>query len=124
MNDINICSENYLEVIYELSIKNPIVRSTDIATVLNVSKPSVNKAMGILQSAQMITKEPYGSISLTKKGLCKAKELSTRHDTVKNFFVDILKVDETVADNDACKIEHIISDETINKLKEFMKNNK
>ncbi len=124
MNDINICSENYLEVIYELSLKNSVVRSIDIATVLNVSKPSVNKAMGILQSAQMITKEPYGSICLTEKGLCKAKELFTRHSTVKSFFVDVLKVSDEVADGDACKIEHIISDETINKLKDFMKNYK
>ena len=80
--------------------------------------------MGILQNAQMITKEPYGSICLTEKGICRAKELSSRHHIVKNFFVDVLKVDRAIADSDACKIEHIISDETINKLKEFMNNYK
>lgn len=110
--------EDYLEAIYVLNGKN--VRSVDIATFLNVSKASVNKAVNVLITNKLVQKEPYGDISLTPLGVATSQSILEKHQIIKRFLVDILKVDEEVANKEACGIEHNISDDTAKKLKELI----
>lgn len=105
-------SEDYLETILELSEKTDAVRSVDIATHLGVSKASVNKAMGILREAGLIDQAFYGLIRLTDQGRNRGSEILRRHSMLKRFLVEILGIDEQVAELDACRMEHVISDTT------------
>lgn len=104
-------NEDYLEAIYILKLKYGKVRSVDIAKQLNVSKPGVNKAMNILKENNLIDKDYYGDVFLTKKGEYIAKEIYKKHITIKNFLLK-LGVDEENAEIDCCKIEHVISENT------------
>ncbi len=118
---INEASEDYLEAILRLEEKNIQVRMSDIAIHLGVSKPSVNKAMNILKDAGYITQQKYGSILLTEKGRSYAQKVYQRHQLFMNFFVNVLKIDPIIAEEDACHMEHCISDETMQKLDVFLK---
>lgn len=115
--------EDYLEALLLLE-NNGSIKSIEVAKMLEVSKPSVNKAMSVLKEYGFITQETYGDIYLTKQGRSKAESVLNRHLKIRNFLIDVLEVNEAVAEIDACKIEHIISDETFNKLKAFTKNYK
>ncbi|MBQ1769221.1 MAG: metal-dependent transcriptional regulator [Turicibacter sp.] len=112
--------ENYLETILILSQKNGMVRSIDIANELNFSKPSISRAMGILKNAGLITIEKSGQINLTEVGYEKATAIYERHCLIKEFLMQTLQIDEELADKDACRIEHVISEETFNKMKEML----
>lgn len=112
--------ENYLETILILSQKNGMVRSIDIANELNFSKPSISRAMGILKNAGLITIEKSGQINLTEVGYGKATAIYERHCLIKEFLMQTLQIDEELADKDACRIEHVISEETFNKMKELL----
>ncbi|MFV0439935.1 MAG: metal-dependent transcriptional regulator [Lachnospirales bacterium] len=114
--------EDYLEVILDLSTESPKVRVTDLANKLNVSKPSVNKAVSILKEQGFIEHEKYGTLQLTDSGKKIAEDVRERHDILKYFLVEVLKVEEDVAEDEACKMEHGLSQETIRKLKNFLKN--
>ena len=120
-NKIGASSEDYLEAIYKLQQKNETVRSVDIASLLQVSRPSVNKALGVLRQAQMIQQQPYGKITLTQKGEEKAAAVCARHGTIKDFLISILGVTDWVAEEDACKMEHVVSEETMKKLTAFIR---
>ena len=113
--------ENYLETILILKEKQGIVRSIDIARALNFSKPSVSRAMGILRENGYIVMEPGGEIELTEKGQKKADGIYERHKLLTEFLHRVSGVDPRVAEEDACKMEHIISDATFQGIKEFMK---
>lgn len=108
--------ENYLETIYMLSKENPNLRSIDIVNELGFSKPSVSVAMKNLKEQGYINIEE-GKISLTDKGLKVATSVYEKHEILTKLFVSF-GVDVKTAEEDACKIEHIISDETFNKIKE------
>ena len=108
--------EMYLETIYVLSQKSNAVRAIDISEHLSYSKPSVSRAMGILKKGGYITVNSDGHISLTDEGLKTAAKTYERHEVLTKFF-GLLGVDEKTASEDACKIEHVISDETFNALK-------
>ncbi len=112
--------ENYLETILILSRKNGTVRSIDIANELNFSKPSISRAMGILKKANLITIEKNGQINLTEIGHQKATAIYERHCLIKEFLIQTLQIDEELADKDACRIEHVISEETFDKMKEIL----
>lgn len=116
--------EMYLEVILKLSEKNDVVRSIDIANELNYSKPSVSRAMGVLKKEGYITQLPYGDIKLTPIGLEKAKRIYKLHNSITDFLVKTLKIDKFIAENDACRIEHVISQETADAIEQFLKRNK
>lgn len=108
--------EMYLETIHVLSQKLPVVRSLDIAEYMDVSKPSVSRAVGLLKDDGYITVEKSGFIYLTEKGLAVAEKIYERHQ----LLTDILRklgVSEDVAEQDACKIEHYLSEETFNAIK-------
>lgn len=116
--DINLraASENYLEAILKLEDDNRSVRSIDVAGEIGVSRPSVNRALGVLKKAGMVEQQPYGRISLTAEGRLRAAEVAGRHKTLKGFLTGVLGVDEATADSDACKMEHVISETTMKKL--------
>ena len=113
--------ENYLETILILKEKQGLVRSIDIARALNFSKPSVSRAMGILRENGYIVMEPGGEIELTEKGQKKADGIYERHKLLTEFLHRVSGVDPRVAEEDACKMEHVISDATFQGIKEFMK---
>lgn len=115
--------EDYLETILILDERTKYVRSVDIASELGYSKPSVSRAVGILKANGYITVEPDGQIKLTKSGLKKANEVYSRHRLIKQFFVEILGVNQVTAEEDACKVEHVISEETYQRLKAFVEQN-
>lgn len=117
---MNQSQEDYLEAIYVLSKEDEHVRMSDVAKHLSVSKPSVNKAINLLQEKGYLTHQHYGSILLTEEGRTLAKKVYERHKVIKRFFVDILKVEETIAEDEACKVEHCIGEDTLEKLKEFV----
>lgn len=112
--------EDYLETILILDERTKYVRSVDIAAELGYSKPSVSRAVSILKANGYITVEADGQIKLTKSGLKKAGEVYDRHRLIKQFFAEILGVNQVTAEEDACKVEHVISEETYQRLKAFM----
>jgi len=114
--------ENYLETILVLQTKNAKVRAVDIANELGYSKASISRAMSILKNADYIQIEETGNIILTVSGKQKANEILERHKIITKFLVLSLGVDETIADKDACRIEHVISEEIFEKMKSFMDN--
>lgn len=105
-------NEDYLETILELSETTDAVRSVDIAEHLHVSKASVAKAMGILREAGLIEQAHYGLIHLTSHGRQHADEILLRHGMLKRFLTEILGVEEIIAEQDACRMEHVICDHT------------
>lgn len=115
--------ENYLETIYILKKKYNYVRSVDLAKELNFSKPSVSRAIGILRDDGYVEIGDNGNLILTEKGLEKAKAIYERHLVLTRFLVEILHVEPKTAEADACRIEHIISEETFRKFKGFLKAN-
>lgn len=117
---MNQSQEDYLEAIYVLSFEEEHVRMSDVAKHLSVSKPSVNKAINLLQEKGLLHHEHYGTILLTEDGKALAKKVYERHKVIKRFFVDILKVDEVTAEEEACRVEHCIGEDTIEKLKDYV----
>ena len=108
--------EMYLETIYILSQKSSSVRSIDVGDYMGFSKPSVSRAVGILKKGGYVVMDKDGYLSLTDSGLGVAKKIYERHTTLTDFLVR-LGVDKNTAVEDACKMEHDISDETFEALK-------
>ncbi len=114
--------QDYLEAILNLSEHNEKVRITDIATELDVAKSSVHQAVTQLDKAGFVEHERYGPLELTEKGRKEALKVRNKHDLLVKFFTQILGVDYETAHDDACLIEHVISQTTIDKLIEFCEN--
>ena len=108
--------EMYLETIYVLSQKSSAVRSLDVAEYMGFSKPSVCRAVGLLKGGDYIVVDKDGYITLTSAGLDVAKKIYERHTVLTEFLVRLGVNSETAAE-DACKIEHDISDESFNAIK-------
>lgn len=108
--------EMYLETIYILSKKNSSVRSIDVGEYMGYSKPSVSRAVGILKTGGYVVADRDGYLSLTDSGLEIAKKIYERHTALTDFLVRIGVSRDTAAE-DACKMEHDISDETFEALK-------
>lgn len=113
-------AENYLETILMLSESKPAVRSIDIAVEMDFTKPSVSVAMKKLRENGYILVDSDGFITLTDAGKEIAERTYERHKFLSEFLVQI-GVDEETASNDACRIEHVISAKSFEKLKEFVK---
>ena len=103
--------EMYLESIYVLSQKSSAVRSIDVGEYMGYSKPSVSRAMGLLKKDEYIVIDRDGHITLTEKGLTVAQKIYERHTVLTELLIR-LGVDREIASEDACKIEHAISDES------------
>ena len=111
--------EMYLEAILVLTKKNGYVRSIDVSEYLGYSKPSVSRAVGLLKAGSYITMEDDGEIRLTESGREVAEKILSRHTLLTELLVR-LGVDREVASADACKMEHVISDDTFNAIKNHM----
>jgi DtxR family Mn-dependent transcriptional regulator len=111
--------EDYLEMVSFLADDGE-VRVTDIASRLKVSKPSVLTALKILEEKGLLEHERYRTVTLTSQGQTRAREIRERHDLLTSFLRDILGVDAETAEQDACKMEHILSAETLKKLKDLV----
>jgi len=108
----------YLETIYVLSQKSNTVRSIDVVEYMGYSKPSVSRAVGLLKKDDYITVNEDGYLFLTEKGRAVAEQLYERHTILTQVLV-ALGVDETTAVQDACRIEHVISDDSFQAVKKF-----
>ena len=113
MEEMSIAMQNYLELIYELSLDGKKARVSDIAKHLGVSKPSVNNAVVVLAKDGYVIYEKYADVKLTPKGKETAEFICGKHQTIKQLFVEVLNID-------ACLIEHVISNESIKAMQEFL----
>ena len=111
--------EMYLETIFVLSKTLSAVRSIDVSEYMGFSKPSVSRAIGILKKAGYVDTDPNGHLRLTDTGYAMAEKIYLRHNLLTGFLVK-LGVDEQTASDDACKIEHHISDQTYNAILRYM----
>lgn len=109
--------EDYLEAILVLKNRNGSVHSVEVANALGVTKPSVSRAMSNLRQEGYIIFESDSAITLTEKGYAVASKILERHELLTQFFM-VLGVSKETAQKDACRIEHVISDETFAKIKE------
>ena len=114
--------EMYLETILILSQQNPFVRSVDISEHMGYSKPSVSRAVSLLKAGEYITVDDDGHIQLTDSGRQVAEKILSRHKLLTDLLT-LLGVSQETAAADACKMEHVISDETYEAINKYMINN-
>ena len=112
--------EDYLEAVLMIAETGKTVRITDLAENLGVSKPSVNRAINTLAKLNYLTHETYGEVVLTPEGETYAANVLRRHRMLKKFLTQTLGVDEDTAEDDACKMEHVMSAKTIDKLYKYL----
>lgn len=112
--------EDYLEAVALLSEESKMVKVTEISKALGVTKPSVTAAMAKLSEAGLVVHEKYGRVGLTAEGERIAQDVYWRHRTLRQFLVDILKVDPGIAEEDACRMEHVLSRTTAKRLAKFL----
>ncbi len=108
--------EMYLETIYILSQKSSTVRSIDVAEYLGYSKPSVSRGIGVLKKDGLVEMDESRHLTLTAAGKKRAKNIYERHTLLSKFLISI-GVDEETATEDACRIEHYISESTFDAIK-------
>lgn len=112
--------EEYLKNIYILIKQNGYARVTDVAESMCISKPSVNRAIKKLKEENLVNFKTYGDISLTKQGIKIAKEIIKRHETLKAFLIEVLKVDNKKAEEEADLMKHAVSKDTVEKLEKYI----
>lgn len=115
--------EDYLESILMLKNEKGAVRSIDIAEHFNYSRPSISRAMSILRNDGMITMDRNGYIELTGNGQKIANAVYARHNILISF-LSLLGISDKTAEADACRIEHVLSQESINRIEEFVNKHK
>ena len=113
---IHESGEMYLETIYVLSQSSENVRSIDVAEHMGYSKPSVSRALGLLKEGGYVTADKDGFLSLTPLGLETAEKILARHKVITEYLIK-LGVSPETASSDACKIEHVISEESFKAIK-------
>ncbi|MBQ3903913.1 MAG: metal-dependent transcriptional regulator [Eubacterium sp.] len=113
-------AEMYLESIYVLSLKSDTVRRIDISKYMGYAKPSVTRGISLLEERGLVSVDESGNLLLTKEGKKEAQQIYERHTVLTKMFVK-LGVDEKTAAQDACRIEHYISNKTFNAIKKHMK---
>ncbi len=112
--------EDYLEAIALLSERSKPVKVTEISSALRVKKPSVTSALTRLSESGLVTHKRYGSVELTPEGERLARDVYWRHETLRHFLVDILNVKPAVAEQDACRMEHVLSRTSLSNLAKFI----
>ncbi|MCQ2389069.1 MAG: metal-dependent transcriptional regulator [Kiritimatiellae bacterium] len=112
--------EDYVEVVYVLIRDKHVARVRDVATALKVKMPSVVKGIAELKKLGLVNQEPYGDIELTAKGRRIATIILNRHTQLRTF-LKMLGVSDRIADKDACLMEHILSAETMDKIRDYIK---
>ena len=122
MGEISSSLEDYIEAVYSIYIKDNKVKAVDVARRLNVSRASVTEALQKLEQIGLINYGHYGTISVTDDGVKKAKEVIKKHETLSDFFENILGIEHEFAEETACKIEHDIDNRILKKLEQHIKN--
>lgn len=119
---IHASGEDYLEAVLMLQKKNGMVRSVDLARHMGFSKPSISHAVRVLRDGGFLTMDEDGYLHLTDAGREVAEKIYERHRFFTNNLIE-MGVDPETAEADACRIEHVISDESFQKLKDAIKRN-
>ena len=117
---MNESAEDYIKTIYAMKQQRASIHAVDVANELGYSRASVSVAMANLRKLGIITVNPDGEIEFTKKGTATAKEIYEKHATLSDFLKTVAGVDEKTAKDDACKIEHFISESTYDGIKQFV----
>ncbi|NQT91204.1 MAG: metal-dependent transcriptional regulator [Lentisphaerae bacterium] len=113
--------EDYLEAIYVVSEEKSAARATDVGEKLGVANSSVTNALQSLVKKKLVKHAPYDLITLTPKGKSVARRIVRRHRVLKDFFVNVLAVTEEVGEDCACKVEHVVPDEVLERFTEYIK---
>jgi DtxR family Mn-dependent transcriptional regulator len=111
--------EDYLEIILGLEQAQKVARAKDIAEKMGVQRGSVTSALKNLKEKELINYEPYSFITLTPRGKKLAQEITHRHAVLKDFLLKILQIDETTAESTACRMEHAIDNQSLERLLSF-----
>lgn len=119
MNELSKSQEDYLEEIYVQVLDHGFAKVTDISNSLNVKKASVTSALNQLAEKKLINYQPYSAITLTLNGENIAKKILQKHKVLTKFFSEILELDNS--SEIACAVEHLISDNNLDKIQKFIK---
>ncbi len=119
MKKLTQSQEDYLETIYVETQKNGCAKVTEIAKILDVKKASVTGALSSLKEKGLINYAPYSPITLTKEGIKTAEKILLRHEVMTNFFKNILHLSQEEAAQNACRMEHIMSEEMFKRIHTF-----
>jgi DtxR family transcriptional regulator, Mn-dependent transcriptional regulator len=112
--------EDYLETILLLSEEGTGARLSDIAEKVGVTKASANRAMVTLSNQRFIRQERYKEVHLTPEGVAYANTIVHKHTVIKQFFTEVLQIDAEIADQEACRIEHVISLDSVLAMQRYM----
>ena len=121
MKQLSSSLEDYLELICNLLETSESVKAVELSRKLNVSRASVSEALAKFAEKELILYEGHKGITITDKGLKKAQEVISKHNTLTSFFENTLCLEKEQASNNACKIEHVISDDLFERIKLFQK---
>lgn len=121
MAEISSSLEDYIEAVYNIFVAENKVKAIDVSRRLNVSRASVTEALQKLEQLGLINYGHYGTISITDSGVKKAKEVIKKHEILSLFFEKVLGVNHEIAEETACKIEHVIGNEVFKKLEKHTK---
>lgn len=113
--------EDYLETIYEIFTEKQGVRAIDISKRLNVGRSSVTEALKLLAQKKLVNYARYGVLSLTKEGEIEAKKVIEKHKVLYCFFKNILNLSESDSQENACRVEHVLSKSAFEAMSKFMK---
>jgi len=119
-NELSATLENYLETIKILCDEKGFARVKDISIMVNVEMPSVTSALKSLKEKGLILYEKYGYIKLTPDGNKVSEKIYNRHEKLKEFFKKVLYIDSKTAEEEACKVEHVIKPHTFNRIVSFL----
>lgn len=119
MSNLSASLEDYLEIICNSLENNESVKAVELAKKLNVSRASVSEALSKLSEKNLIVNEGHKGITITNEGLKRAQEVILKHNTLTSFFENILGLDKEISEENACKIEHVISDDVFSRIKDF-----
>ena len=121
LQQLSASLEDYIEAIYHIITEKQVARGKDISARLAVSGASVTEALRALAKRGLINYQPYEVITLTKEGREIAEDVIRRHNALKRFFTDVLALDESLAEEGACKIEHTAPPKIIDRMVDFIK---
>lgn len=119
MSNLSASLEDYLELICNLLETSESVKAVELARKLNVSRASVSEALTKLVDKNLIVYEGHKGITITPQGLEKAQEVISKHKVLTSFFENTLGLDKSISEETACKVEHVISKEVFDRIKDF-----
>ncbi|MBZ0265010.1 metal-dependent transcriptional regulator [bacterium] len=119
--DLSPNMEDYLETIYLQDLEGSTAKVKNIAEKMGVSKPSVTEALSVLKDRGLVLHQKYGDVELTERGREAASHIYYRHRLFLELFHNVLGVPEDVAEEDACRVEHLVSDTTVRHCTALMK---